>query len=69
MKEREGKYLFGAVKVGPKGQIVIPKEARDRFGISPGDTLMLLGDSKSGLAVITNEEMNRLLTVAMEAER
>ncbi|MGB4407439.1 MAG: AbrB/MazE/SpoVT family DNA-binding domain-containing protein [Sphaerochaeta sp.] len=39
------------VKVGEKGQIVIPKEAREIFDISPGDTLILLGDKKQGLAI------------------
>ena len=69
MVECGGKYIFGTVKVGTKGQIVIPKEARDRFGIAPGDTLMMLGDAKSGLAVITNDDLLRMLSKAMEAER
>ena len=46
----EGKYAW-TVKVGEKGQIVIPKEARDVFGIEAGDTLILLGDVKQGLAI------------------
>lgn len=50
MKKPEGKYAW-TVKVGEKGQIVIPKEARDVFGISPGDTLILLGDEKKGMAI------------------
>lgn len=45
----KGKYAWTA-KVGEKGQIVIPKEAREVFGISPGDTLLLLGDEKKGIA-------------------
>ena len=45
-----GKYAW-TVKVGEKGQIVIPKEARDMMGISPGDTLLLLGDDEQGLAI------------------
>ena len=48
--QMEDKYM-GSVKVGAKGQIVIPKEARDLFGIKPGDTLMLLADSKKGIAI------------------
>ena len=46
-----GKHVFGTVKVGEKGQIVIPKEARDHFGIRPGDTLLVMGDDRSGLIV------------------
>ncbi|MCI6772351.1 MAG: AbrB/MazE/SpoVT family DNA-binding domain-containing protein [Oscillospiraceae bacterium] len=46
----KGKYA-GMVKVGEKGQIVIPKEARDMFDIKPGDTLLILGDKKQGIAI------------------
>lgn len=45
-----GKYAW-TVKVGEKGQFVIPKEARELFGIHPGDTLILLGDSERGIAI------------------
>ena len=47
---RGGKYAW-SVTVGAKGQIVIPKEAREVFGIAPGDTLLLLGDEKRGIAI------------------
>ena len=50
-----GKFIFGICKVGEKGQIVIPKEARDVFGIQPGDSLVLLGDQKRGIAVVKTE--------------
>jgi len=46
----KGKYAW-TVKIGEKGQFVIPKEARELFGISPGDTIILLGDEKRGLAI------------------
>ena len=45
----KGKHVFGTVKVGEKGQIVIPKEARTVFGIRPGDTLLVLGDEARGI--------------------
>lgn len=50
MKRPEGKFAWTAT-VGEKGQIVIPKQARDVFGIEPGDTLLLLGDEKRGIAI------------------
>ncbi len=50
MKRPKGKYAW-TVTVGEKGQIVIPKQARDIFGINPGDTLIILGDEKRGLAI------------------
>lgn len=46
----EGKYAW-TVKVGEKGQFVIPKQAREVFGIHPGDTLIVLGDVKQGIAI------------------
>lgn len=52
---KDGKYLFGICKVNEKGQIVIPKQARDVFGIKVGDSLVLLGDEKKGLALVKAE--------------
>ena len=52
--------VFGTAKVGDRGQIVIPKEARDFYGISPGDTLLLLGDEETGLIVTRPEVLNNL---------
>lgn len=49
-KAPKGKYAWTAT-VGEKGQIVIPKQARELFGIAPGDTLILLGDEKRGIAI------------------
>ncbi len=49
----KGKFL-STVKVGEKGQIVIPKGARDMFGIKPGDTLLLLADEDRGIAIVEN---------------
>ena len=50
MQAPKGKYAW-TVTVGEKGQIVIPKQARDVFSINPGDTLILLGDEKRGIAI------------------
>ena len=47
----KGRHVYGTVKVGEKGQIVIPKEARSHFGIQPGDTLLILGDEQTGIIV------------------
>jgi AbrB family looped-hinge helix DNA binding protein len=51
----KGKYIFGLVKVGDKGQIVIPAKARKIFQISPGDEFVVLGDENSGLALMKSE--------------
>jgi len=50
MANPEGKYAW-TVKVGEKGQFVIPKEAREIFNIKPGDTLIVLADEKQGIAI------------------
>ena len=51
MEAENGKYIFGVVKVGERGQIVIPKEAREIYGIKAGDSLLVLGDTK-GMAIV-----------------
>ena len=67
MKAPEGKYAWTAT-VGEKGQIVIPKQARDVFGIKPGDTLLLLGDEKRGIAIPPKGAMSGLFSVAFNEE-
>ena len=52
--------VFGTAKVGDRGQIVIPKEAREFFGIEPGDTLLILGKSQTGLIVTKPETLDDL---------
>lgn len=52
--------VFGTAKVGDRGQIVIPKEAREFFDIRPGDTLLILGESETGLIVSRPEVLNDL---------
>jgi len=61
----EGKYVFGVVKVGDKGQIVIPKDARKKYDIKPGDTLMLLGDN-NGMALVKTELFTKLIGNVVE---
>ncbi len=52
--------VFGTAKVGDRGQIVIPKEARELFGIQSGDTLLIVGESDTGLIVSRPEALNDL---------
>ena len=47
----KGKYFYGSVKVGERGQIVIPIDARKHFNINPGDQVLVFGDSKKGIAI------------------
>lgn len=47
----EDRFIL-SVKVGPKGQITIPKEARDMFNIKEGETLMVMGDKEKGIAIL-----------------
>ena len=56
----KSKRVFGTARVGDRGQIVIPKEARELFGIRPGDTLLILGDEDAGLIVSRPEVLNDL---------
>lgn len=57
---KDDKYA-GSVKVGEKGQIVIPKALRDMFGISAGDTLLILGDPERGIAILPNWSLDQIL--------
>ena len=52
--------FMSSVKVGPKGQIVIPREVRAMFGIEPGDLLLLLADSSRGIAIQRMEHFDRI---------
>lgn len=65
MQEKDGKYIFGVVKVGDKGQIVIPRDARKIYNIAPGDALILLGDEK-GMALLKTEIFQNAIDMAME---
>ena len=58
--KQSAQKIFGTAKVGDRGQIVIPKEAREYFGIEPGDTLLILGKHETGLIVPKPETLNDL---------
>ena len=65
MQEQGGKYIFGVVKVGDKGQIVIPRDARKIYDIKPGDALIFLGDQK-GMAMLKTEVFQNVIDKTME---
>ncbi len=60
MARKDDRFFMSSVKLGPKGQIVIPKEAREMFGIRPGDTLLLLADRQRGIAIPPKSEFEKL---------
>ena len=57
----KGKHMFGMVKVGDKGQIVIPAKARKVFDIKPGDSLIVLGDDEQGIAILKEKALMKML--------
>lgn len=59
--------MFGTVKVGERGQIVIPKEARELFDIRPGDNLLLLGDEEKGIAIVKEDLMKKFALRILES--
>jgi AbrB family looped-hinge helix DNA binding protein len=64
----KGKHVFGTVSVGERGQIVIPKKARDIFQFNPGDSLMILGDEAlGGIAILKTELFLRNIEPLMDA--
>ena len=63
------KRVFGTAKVGDRGQIVIPKEARELFNIKPGDTLLILGEENKGLIVSRPELLRDLADEIFESDR
>lgn len=56
-----GKYAW-MVKIGEKGQFVIPKEARDMFDLQPGSTILVLGDEKKGIAILPREAQSEFIS-------
>ncbi|MBN2146270.1 MAG: AbrB/MazE/SpoVT family DNA-binding domain-containing protein [Anaerolineales bacterium] len=68
MNKPKGKYAWTA-KVGEKGQIVIPKEARTVFNIQPGDTLILLGDESQGIAIVKQEMLVKFAETILKTQQ
>lgn len=60
MKNPQGKYAW-MVKIGERGQFVIPKEARELFDIHPGDTILVLGDADRGIAIPPKEIQEKMI--------
>ena len=56
---KKNKFI-GICKVGEKGQIVIPKEARDMFSINPGDSIIVISDLKKGIALVKSDVIEDL---------
>ena len=56
----DGKYAW-MVKIGEKGQFVIPKEAREMFGLQPGDEVLVLGDKERGIAILPKEKQQDVM--------
>jgi len=69
VNNKNGGYIFASVKVGEKGQIVIPKEARDLFNIKPGDTLIITGKEKEGLFIPCNIKISELFSSILNNEK
>jgi len=67
IKVGKGRYIFGMVKVGERGQMVIPKEAREKFGIKAGDSLLVLGDEEKGIAIVKAELMKSFALKILES--
>lgn len=61
MKDSRGDRFIVSVRVGPKGQITIPVEARKMFDIKEGDTLMVLGDKVKGIAIVKSDLFHNLV--------
>lgn len=64
-----GKHIFGTLTLSERGQLVIPKQAREIFHLRPGDKLILLGDEKEGLALVREEVFLDRMNEALELSR
>lgn len=68
MIKDEDKFAY-TVKMGTKGQIVIPNEARKVFGFKPGDTILLLGDINKGLAIVKPNEFDAVFNMIVNKNK
>lgn len=66
MEFPQGKYAW-MIKIGEKGQFVIPKEARDLFDLQPGQTILVLADEKRGLAIPPRADSQRIMSQIIDA--
>lgn len=66
-KQNQGKYIWTS-KVSAKGQMVIPKEARDVFNINEGDTLILFGDKEKGIAIAKYDDYLKFAEAILSAK-
>jgi len=62
----EGKWI-STVRLGPKSQIVIPKEVRDMFGLGPGDSLLLMADVARGIALVDPAEYAEVISKVLDS--
>jgi AbrB family looped-hinge helix DNA binding protein len=61
-----GKNIYGSVTINERGQLVIPKEVREKFGLTDGQRLIVLTDDKEGIALIPSEMFEKKMRKAME---
>lgn len=61
MKDIKEDRFIVSVKVGPKGQITVPVEAREMFNIKEGDTLMVMGDKTKGIALVKDDVFYKIM--------
>lgn len=66
--KKQPTHFMATVKVGPKGQVVIPKEIREMFGIEPGDSVMVMADSSRGIAIHKQSVMEGIAKAIFEGK-
>ncbi|MBP6126257.1 MAG: AbrB/MazE/SpoVT family DNA-binding domain-containing protein [Leptotrichiaceae bacterium] len=69
MKFQGKDYECGSVKVGERGQIVIPKNVRDEIGINHGDDLIILGNKEDGIKIIVANSLEELAEIVLKSKK